>query len=245
MKITVVSKAILLTVLAAMANAQSAITSLPQLESDRGGATFTLSSSNVFGGEMCNGDGRNPQITVVPSGGFTTPVQFSSSGLPTGSQVDFSSNPVTPGNSVTAILNVINVVPPGLYSYDIVASAAGTTRTITTPLVLFAEPATAPTSLTPATTGISANGFVFNWIKANTDPSTFALTLRNTAGVVHSANVTGTSYALPANVVLTPNTSYTWSLRVTSPCPPPFEPKGFESISSEDLSSIVSFTTAP
>jgi hypothetical protein len=244
MKITVVSKAILLAVLAASANAQSATTSLPQLESDRGGATFTLSSSGGPGGTLCNGDGSVSQITVVPVAGFTTPVQFSSAGLPAVSQLDFSSNPVTPSSSTTATLSIINTIP-GLYSYDIVASAAGTTRTMTNSLVLFAQTATAPTSLTPATTGISASGLVFNWVKANTDPSTFTLTLRNTAGIVHSANVTGSSYALPANVVLTPNTSYTWSLGTTSPCPPPFGSKGFESINSEDLSSMVSFTTAP
>jgi hypothetical protein len=241
MKKTVLSAGILL---AGLVNAQNSSNSA-QLENDRGNATFTLSSSDAFGGALCNGDGRKPQITVVPAGGFTTPVQFSSSGLPNGSQVDFSSNPVTPGNSVTAILNIINVVPPGLYSYDIVASAAGTTRTITTTLVLFAQPATAPTALTPAASGISTSGLIFNWVKANNDPSTFTFTLRSSTGVMHSANVTGYSYALPATVVLAPNTNYSWSLSNDSPCPPNFTSKGFESIGSSDVSGDVSFSTAP
>jgi hypothetical protein len=244
MKTTVVSKAILLTVLAASTHAQSLTASSPQSENDRGGATFILSSSDVFGGTMCNGDGRKPQITVVPSAGFSTPVQFSSSGLPVGSQVDFSSNPVIPGNSVISILSIINAMPPGLYAYNIMASAAGTTRTITTPLALFAQPATSPTMLTPSASGVGTNGLVFTWMKANADPSTFAFTLRNSAGIVHSANVTGNNYALPANVVLTPNTSYTWSLDTSSPCPLQGG-SGFEDEDPTFSTIALSFTTAP
>ncbi len=65
--------------------------------------------------------------------GYTTPINLSASGVPSGASVSFSTNPVVPGNSTVVTLNNANTLSNGTYNITItgVSGSITLTRTIT------------------------------------------------------------------------------------------------------------------
>lgn len=68
----------------------------------------------------------NVSLPVVSSGGFTNPVTLSATaGVPAGTTISFTANPVTPGNNAQVILNNANTLAPGTYNITILGTASG------------------------------------------------------------------------------------------------------------------------
>lgn len=72
-------------------------------------------------------------LTTSSSGGFINPITLSAiSGVPGGTSISFSTNPVAPGGSSNVILNSANTLSPGTYNVTIQGTATGaTTQTVT------------------------------------------------------------------------------------------------------------------
>lgn len=67
-------------------------------------------------------------LTTASTGGFTTPINLTSTGAPTGTSITFSPNPVTPGNTTTVTLNNANTLAPGNYNITINGLAGTSTQ---------------------------------------------------------------------------------------------------------------------
>lgn len=71
-------------------------------------------------------------LATVSSGGFSNPITLTAiAGVPGGTSISFSTNPVTPGNSTNVILNNASSLAPGTYTVTIQGTATGaTTQTV-------------------------------------------------------------------------------------------------------------------
>jgi hypothetical protein len=65
-------------------------------------------------------------ININRSGGYTGPVSFSVSGLPTGATASFSPASTTSGNSVTVTIATTDSTPTGAHSFSVTGSGSGT-----------------------------------------------------------------------------------------------------------------------
>jgi hypothetical protein len=73
------------------------------------GSGFTLSASSPFSVIHATGSSPTTTLTVTPTGGFTGPVSFSCSGLPSGASCNFSPATVTLGSAAaTSVLTLTN-----------------------------------------------------------------------------------------------------------------------------------------
>lgn len=68
----------------------------------------------------------NATLSTTSDGGFLNPITLSASaGVPAGTTVSFSPNPVIPGNSTSVLLNNAQTLTPGTYSITVQGSASG------------------------------------------------------------------------------------------------------------------------
>jgi len=103
-------------------------------------------------------------LGTVQIGVFTNPITLSATaGVPAGTTVTFSTNPVTPGNSTVVTLNNPGILSPGTYIITITGTATGAT-TQTRDLTFIISPGAGPVINTqPASQTIcSGNNAVFS-----------------------------------------------------------------------------------
>lgn len=68
----------------------------------------------------------NATLQTTAEGGFASPVSLAAiSGVPSGTTVTFSPNPVIPGNNSLVLLNNANTLAPGTYSITVQGTASG------------------------------------------------------------------------------------------------------------------------
>ncbi len=105
------------------------------------GFTFNPSTPATTG---CGGStSATVALGTTSAGGFVLPVTLSAtSGVPAGTTVSFSTNPVVPGNSTNVTLNNINTLSPGTYNVTITGVAGTITQTTTVSYIV--TPGTAP-----------------------------------------------------------------------------------------------------
>jgi len=156
-------------------------------------------------------------LGIVSYFSYSTPVNLSASGLPPGTTVSFSSNPVIPGNSTVVTLNNVNTLPAGTYNITI----TGISGSITAIRVLsfIVQPGSGPAintqpvsqticSGTNATFSVSAAGTVtsYQW-QLSTDGGTV---FNNIGGA------TGSSYTV--NAAITSQNQYRYRVIVSGQC---------------------------
>lgn len=144
-------------------------------------------------------------LGTVSNGGFTTPITLSASGVPAGTTVSFSSNPVTPGNSTNVTLNNANVLPQGTYNITINGVAGSVTRSRV--LTFTVNPGAGPAITTqPASQSVCETGNVsFNAVGAaspNGQAPTYQWQISNNGGAswANLPGETGSSISLSALV---------------------------------------------
>lgn len=83
-------------------------------------------------------------LGTTAAGGFSNPITLSAiSGVPGGTTITFGTNPLTPGNSSTVVLNNANTLGAGTYNVTIQGTASGaTTQTATVTYTI--NPGTGP-----------------------------------------------------------------------------------------------------
>lgn len=104
------------------------------------GFQFTPSAgANVSCGSSAS---ANATLETTATGGFSTPINLTASGNPTGTTVTFSPNPLTPGANTTVTLNSTNTLAPGTYNITVTGTAGTSTQTTTISYVV--APGTGP-----------------------------------------------------------------------------------------------------
>ncbi len=92
----------------------------------------------------CNGPASIP-ITLgsTSSLGYNNPISLSASGIPPGTTVSFSVNPVTPGSNTVVTLNNSNTLAPGTYVITVTGISGSITKTRNLSYII--QPGTGPT----------------------------------------------------------------------------------------------------
>jgi Metallo-peptidase family M12B Reprolysin-like/Secretion system C-terminal sorting domain len=81
-------------------------------------------------------------LNTVSNGGYNTPITLSASGVPAGTTISYSANPVTPGNGSIVTLNNINTLSNG--TYNILISGVSGTLNQSVTLSYIVSPGTGP-----------------------------------------------------------------------------------------------------
>jgi uncharacterized membrane protein len=105
---------------------------------------FSISASPASQ-TVVQGNPTSYTVTVTPSGGFTSNVTLSVSGLPTGASATFSTNPIS-GGSGSSTMNVTTSAstPAGTYTATITGTSSSPSLTHTTTVTLVVKPASSP-----------------------------------------------------------------------------------------------------
>lgn len=106
------------------------------------GFTFNASTAATV---ACSGPvSATVALGTTATGGFVIPINLTAtSGVPAGTNVTFSTNPLAPGSSTNVTLNNINTLAPGTYNINIQGVAGVITQNTTVSFVV--SPGSAPT----------------------------------------------------------------------------------------------------
>ncbi len=174
----------------------------------------------------CNGPASaNITLGTTSNGGFSTPINLTATaGVPAGTNVTFTVNPLTPGNSTIVTLNNANTLANGTYNITVqgVAGAATQTTVVSYVVTAGAGPTiTAQPSNITACTGssasftVSASGVTtYQWqlnganVGTNTDTYTIPAVLASQNGNTIQCTLTGQCGTTTSSVAtLTVNTA--------------------------------------
>jgi hypothetical protein len=87
------------------------------------------------------------QLSTIASGSFSGAISLAASGVPTGTSLSFSSNPVNVGSSTTVTLTGTDTLAPVNYTITVAGTAAGeSSQNVTLTFTITAPPAIAITS---------------------------------------------------------------------------------------------------
>lgn len=150
------------------------------------------------------------------TGGFNTPINLSATGVPAGTTVSFSPDPLTPGNSTTVTLNGTNNLSFGSYTITVTGIAGATTRT--RDITFNVLPGTGP-SITgqpqPQTVCVGTNAS-FNVTATGALSYQWQLSTNNGANF---SNISGaTAATLNVNAVTVSQNNYQYRVIVTGQC---------------------------
>ncbi len=122
--------------------------------------------------------------------GFANPITLSTlSGVPTGTNVTFSSNPIAPGGNTVVTLNNTNTLTPGTYTINLQGTAAGTNNQTTT-ISFVINPSAAPSITTQPNSQTICEGVNVSLAITSASATNFQWQVSTNAGASW-ANITG------------------------------------------------------
>lgn len=169
---------------------------------------------------ICQGNNAVYTVNVGSIGGFSNPVALSVTGVPAGANSNFSTSPVTPGNSSTLTISNTAGVTPGSYNITISGnSTTGTKTNVVTLIVASGSPsAVSLTSPANGATGVSAPT-TFTWSASAQPGVTYSIDIATDAGFSNIVDqATGLATATYNSTILNNSTTYYWRVRVESGC---------------------------
>lgn len=180
-----------------------------------GGGTFELSATPSTA-SACLGNPLNTVIGVTGSGGFSSPVTLSVSGLPMGAIATFSSNPVNPGSTSNLTITGINT----LGNYNIVVNGVSGAQNKTVNVTLSVANQTPAPSLSLPLNGATVVSVtpVLSWT-AGVNAISYDLQVAYDVSfqdMVISTNINNNSYQ-PVTPLYGATTFY-WRVRMTDNC---------------------------
>ena len=180
-----------------------------------GTPNFTLAAS-PDSQEICVGANAAYAVNIGSVSGYNDPVTLSTVGNP--GTAGFSANPVTPPGSSTL---TISGAPVGVYSFNIVGTAAGpNVHQDTVGLTVQAAVPGVPVLAAPANGALNVPAMpVFTW-NAVTGASSYSIQVATDASF---ANIVASAIGLAnptwtSNVTLNTNTMYYWRVWATNAC---------------------------
>ena len=192
---------------------------------DMSNANFTIKNASttefIFNNPAvvtsCNG--VNPSVILKTSGlnGYSTPITLSADGLPAGTTVTFSANPVTPGQDV--VITLQGTLSNGKYIITINGVSGSITKSQNLEFVVGPLTTTATLNAPPNNSIGQALVPNFAWSSVS-GASSYNLevsTTSNFAGLVQSAsNLTSTSYSF--STPFAEGTEYYWRVSANNLC---------------------------
>ncbi|MCB9310399.1 MAG: propanediol utilization protein [Lewinellaceae bacterium] len=178
--------------------------------------SFTISATpNNF--SACMGTSHNSTISITPENGFSSNVQLSISGLPTGANASFSKTQINP--SQTSILNIdYGTAVSGNYSLT-VTGASGSLSFNTSIAITILPNATSPALNTPTNNATNvAPKPTLSWTPTSTS-TMYDLEVAydmNFQNIIIQTQQTGTSYNFQDSLL--PDMSYFWRVKATNTC---------------------------
>ncbi len=182
-----------------------------------GGGSFSfnnVASTNV----ACGTSTATSNLVSSASGGFTTPITLTASGAPAGSNVTFSTNPLTPGNTSTVTLTNMGSLAPGTYNITITGTATGSAnQTATVSFVV--NPGVSPVITTQPSNVNVCTGSNVTFTSATSTANVNYQWMVSTDGGANFTNIQNANtptYSI-SNVANSIN-SYKYKVVMTTPC---------------------------
>jgi hypothetical protein len=151
--------------------------------------------------------------------GYSDPVTLTAQGIPGGTSVNFSTNPVTPPGSSTMTIGNTGAATPGSYEIDVVGIAPTHTATVTVGLNLFDAAPGMPSLVSPADGAVNVDLTPnYEWT-AVSQSDTYYLEVAEDSGfstIVYTASVADTEHE--GLTALEPLTTYYWRVTAMNPC---------------------------
>lgn len=151
--------------------------------------------------------------------GYNTPVSLSTSALPSGVTVGFSSNPVVPGTTVDMTVNVTGTVASGSFDLTVTGSNADASRDAVASLTVANGIAPAPALGSPSAsaTGVSLTP-TFTWSDVPAATEYFIQVAADASFNSIVASGTSTEGSFSLNAPLATNSGYFWRVRTSNAC---------------------------
>ncbi len=168
---------------------------------------------------VCAGVNATYTVNVAQIGNYTSPVNLSISGLPSGASASWSTNPVTPGNNTTLTINT-NGVATGSSALTVNATSASGNKTLALTLNVNNPPTAAINLTAPANNAIGVSTTpTFTWAASPTSGVTYQIDIATNSSfsniVQTQSGITGTSYLATA---LLGGQTYHWRVRASNEC---------------------------
>ncbi len=180
-----------------------------------GSPTFSLSADPNQASE-CNNEDFSFDVITTSIQGFSDGITLSANGIPNGSSISFSPNPVTPGSTATATLSNLAGIS-GTFNISIDGSAGVEMKSTSIELNLVDDPVVP--SLTAPANGASNVVFpvTFDWndLPAADSYNLQVSTSPNAGNIISDITVNVATETLD---IFDPNTTYYWRVRSANLC---------------------------
>lgn len=103
------------------------------------GPDFAMSAPSALA-SVSPGDSASYTLSLTPSGGFSSSVSLSASGLPTGATASFSPSSLASSGSSTVTISTSSTTPPGTYTITLSGIGGGKTHAATVTLTVSGTP---------------------------------------------------------------------------------------------------------
>ena len=198
-----------------------------------GNIFFDISNTNFTITDAAPGfDFDNPAATSISCGGptsaaitlgtvsylgYTTPITLSASGLPSGTTVGFSVNPVTPGSNTIVTLNNTNTLANGDYNITITGVSGSITHTRIITYTIQAGAAPTITTQPLSQTLCSGSGVTFSVVASGTVTG-YQWQLSTDGGTVYNNIGGATTSAYTVSGTTFSQNNYRYKVIVSSQC---------------------------
>jgi len=152
-----------------------------------------------------------PTVTLNTNsnGGFSTPITLTATaGVPAGTTVGFSANPVTPGSSSVITLNNANTLSNGTYNITITGVAGAITQTTTVSFIVSAGTGPSFTTAPVNTTVCAGSNATFTTAATGATSYQWQVSTDGGANYTNIAAATGTNYTVTAATAAMNNYRY-------------------------------------
>ena len=148
--------------------------------------------------------------------GYNTPINLSATGAPAGTTVQFSVNPVTPGDPVAVTLTNVNTLAPGTYPINIQGNSGILIRNRVINFVV--QPGIAPVITLQPLTQTVCDGSSVTFTTAATGATSFQWQVSTNGGTSYTNidNATGVSYSIAS--ATTTQSTHRFRCVITGPC---------------------------
>ena len=167
----------------------------------------------------CNG-AASATLTLgtVAYVGYNTPINLSATGVPSGTNLSISPNPLTPGNSATITLNNVNTLAAGTYNITITGVSGTVTKTRVISFTV--QSGTAPTINTQPSnvTVCSGQNAAFSITTSGLPVSSYQWQLSTDGGINFNNIASATSSAFNISATSISQNNYRYRVIVTGQC---------------------------
>lgn len=209
-------------------SARIRITAVGNIFYDISNASFTIQNPPltefVFNSPatvtICGANSAGVLLKTGSFNGFSTPVNLSATGIPSGTTLTFGTNPVTPGNSSTVTLNNTSALSAGTYNITINGIAGAVTKSRIISIVVGGIPA-APSILSAPSYNAEGVSTLpsFNWSTVSgANFYTLEISTSSTFTTITQTLTNITSLPKMLTSPLAENTIYYWRVTTTNDC---------------------------